>query len=87
MGAMPSQISSLMIVYSTVHSGADLKKISKLRVTGICAGNSPVTGEIPAQIGSNAENISIWWHHHENMWINICHFVKRSAQDWQFRGL
>ena len=25
------------------------KKISKLRVTGLCAGNSPLTGEIPAQ--------------------------------------
>ena len=26
--------------------------------------NSPVTGHIPAQRASNAENISIWWHHH-----------------------
>ena len=25
------------------------KKISKLRVTGLCAGNSPVSGEFPAQ--------------------------------------
>ena len=40
------------------------KKISKLRVTGLCAGNSPVTGEFPAQMASNAENISIWWRHH-----------------------
>ena len=44
MGAMASQITSFKIVYSTVHSGADKKKTSKLRVTGICAGNSPVTG-------------------------------------------
>ena len=29
------------------------KKTSKLRVTGLCAGNSPVTGEFPAQIASN----------------------------------
>ena len=35
------------------------KKTSKLRVTGLCAGNSPVTGEFPAQIASNAENVSI----------------------------
>ena len=42
------------------------KKISKLRVTGLCAGNSPVTGEFPAQMVSNAENVSIWWRHHEN---------------------
>ena len=40
------------------------KKISKLCITGLCAGNSPVTGEFPAQMASNAENVSIWWHHH-----------------------
>ena len=40
------------------------KKTSKLRVTGLCAGNSPGTGEFPAQVASNAENISIWWRHH-----------------------
>ena len=39
------------------------KKTSKLRVTGLCAGNSPVTGEFPAQMASNAENVSIWWRH------------------------
>ena len=37
------------------------KKTSKLRVTGICVGNSPGTGEFPAQRDSNAENVSIWW--------------------------
>ena len=31
------------------------KKTSKLRVTGLCAWNSPVTGEFPAQMVSNAE--------------------------------
>ena len=41
-----------------------LKKISKLRVTGLCAGNSPGTGEFPAQMASYAENVSIWWRHH-----------------------
>ena len=40
------------------------KKISKLRVTGLCVGNSPVTGEFPAQMASNAKNVSIWWRHH-----------------------
>ena len=33
------------------------KKTSKLRVTGLCAGTSPVTGEFPAQRLSNAENV------------------------------
>ena len=40
------------------------KKTSKLRVIGLCAGNSPITGEFPAQNASNAENVSIWWRHH-----------------------
>ena len=44
--------------------GCRSKKTSKLRVTGICAGNSPGTGEFPAQMASNAENVSIWWRHH-----------------------
>ena len=51
MSAMASQITSLTIVYSIVYSG----------VSGLCAGNSPVTGEFPAQRASNAENVSIWW--------------------------
>ena len=44
--------------------GRGPKKTSKLHVTGHCAGNSPVTGEFPAQMASNAENVSIWWRHH-----------------------
>ena len=40
------------------------KKTSKLRVNGLCAGDSPGTGEFPAQMPSNAENVSIWWRHH-----------------------
>ena len=40
------------------------KKTSKLRVTDHYEGNSSVTGEFPAQMVSNAENVSIWWRHH-----------------------
>ena len=40
------------------------KKTSKLGVTGLCVGNSPETGEFPAQMASNAENVSILWRHH-----------------------
>ena len=58
MATIASQITSLTIVYSTVYSGAD-QKTSKLRVTGLCDGNSPLTGEFPAQRASNAENVSI----------------------------
>ena len=54
MSTMASQISSIMIVYPIVYSVRS-KKTSKLRVTGLCAGNSPVTGEFSAQRTSNAK--------------------------------
>ena len=41
------------------------QKTSKLRVTGLRAGNSPGIGEFPAQKASNAKNVSIWWRHHD----------------------
>ena len=43
------------------------KKRLKLRVTGLCTGNSPWTGEFPAQMASNAENVSIWWRYHASI--------------------
>ena len=64
--AIASHITSLTIVYSIVYSDTD-KKTSKLRVTGLCVGNSPGTGELPAQMASYAENVSIWWRHHVNL--------------------
>ena len=38
---------------------AGSEKISKLRVTGLCEGNSPVTSKFPAHMASNAKNVSI----------------------------
>ena len=66
MSTMVSQIIILKIVNSTVYSGADIKKPSKLRVTSLCKVNSSVTAEFPAQRASNAENVSIWWRHQDN---------------------
>ena len=43
------------------------KEAPKLRVTGLCKGNSPVTGELPATRASDAENVSIWWCHKEKV--------------------
>ena len=40
------------------------KKTSKLHVTGLCEGNSPVTGEFPAQRANNGENVFVWWRYH-----------------------
>ena len=62
------------------------KRTSKLRVTGLCAGNSPVTGEFPAQRASNAENVSIWWRHHVygRCWLLHCNAtgVPFEIYDW-----
>ena len=62
MSAMASQITSLKIVYFTVYSGVDLNT-SKLRGTGLCERNSPVTGEFPAQKASYEEKVSIRLRH------------------------
>ena len=35
------------------------EKTLKLHITGLCAGNSLVTSEFPAQMTSNVENVSI----------------------------
>ena len=72
MGAMASQITSLTIVYS--------KKASKLRVTGLCAGNSRVNSEFPAQRVSNAENVSI-------VDVIMELFIKSSASPMHMRYL
>ena len=53
------------------------KKTSKLRVTGLCEGNSPGTGEFPAHRASNAENNSISWRHHE-----ICQRQRSNPQEY-----
>ena len=64
MGVMAYQITSLVIVYWTVYSGADQRQhqspASLAFVWGIHRG--PVNS--PAQMASNAENVSIWWRHH-----------------------
>ena len=39
------------------------KPIKALRHWPLC-GNSPVTCKFPAQMASNAKNVSIWWRHH-----------------------
>ena len=55
------------------------KKTPKLRATGLCTGNSPMTGEFPAQMVSNAENVSIWWRHH--VLINLSKGLKHFEPD------
>ena len=58
------------------------KKTSKFCVTGLCAGNSPGTGEFPAQMASNAENVSIWWRHHVDISFVVSYWTNnRVARD------
>ena len=65
MGTMASQITSLTIGYSTVHSGADQRKYQSSASLAFYAGNSPGTDEFPAQMVSNEGTVSIWWRYHE----------------------
>ena len=60
--------------------GRRSKKTSKLRATGLCVGNSPGTGEFPAQRASNAENVSIWWRHHVETFP--CHWLFVRGNRW-----
>ena len=55
MGAMASQITSLNRLF---------KENMKAPHHWPFAGNSPMTDDFPAQMASNAENVSIRWRHH-----------------------
>ena len=56
------------------------KKTSKLRVTGLCAGNSPMTGEFPTHRASHMENVSIWWRLHIELTILMVTMATRAAR-------
>ena len=64
MSAIASQITGVYICLRRRLFRSRSKKASKLHVTGLYEGNSPVTGEFTIQRASNAENISFWWRHH-----------------------
>ena len=58
------------------------KKTSKPRVTGLCAGNSPLTGKFPAQMASNAKNekFSIWWCYYDNEIVFGTNILEKSSE-------
>ena len=76
--AMASQITSLTIVYSTVYLSTDERKYQSSASLAFVRGvhrwpvNSP-------QRTSNAENVSIWWHHRAT-WPNSSQSSHSSAQ-------
>ena len=78
MSAMASQITSLMIVYSSIYSGSEQRNIM-FHVTSLCEGNSLVTGEFPAQRASYVENVFIWWCHYEKVSLCRCCFIQLYA--------
>ena len=48
------------------------RKTSKLRVTGLCAGNSRTKGKLRGK----CENVSIWWRHHvSNNYTHVSRLV------------
>ena len=65
MGAIASQITSLTIVYSTDHSEAHQRKHQRSASLASVRGIHRGAVNSPAQMASNAENVSIWWRHHE----------------------
>ena len=74
-GAMASQVTNPTLEYAMVYvvfRRWSKKKFKAPRHWPLCgAGNSMATGEFPAQMASNAENVSIWWRHHVK---NMCIF-------------
>ena len=57
---MVSQITSLLIIYSTIYSGADQRKHQSSTSLALCVGNALVICEFPAQRANYAENATIW---------------------------
>ena len=67
MGARASQITSLTIIYSTIHSDANQRKYQSSASLAFVRGIHRWPVNIAAQMASNAENFSIWWLHHDKI--------------------
>ena len=76
----------LVFHYSDVTMGAfiqvQIKENIKAPRHWLCAGNSPVTGEFPAQMANNAKNVSIWWRHHIMTSSWKCWCLRCSCSRW-----
>ena len=66
MGAMVFQTESpASTLFTQPFIQAQIKKKHQSSTSlAICVANSPVTGEVPTQMASDAENVSISWRHH-----------------------
>ena len=74
MSAMASEITSLTIVYSTVYSGAEKRKYQSSVLLAF------VRGIHRSQSASNAEDVSIWWRHHDGCSGQSCVFIQYTLQ-------
>ena len=81
MGAIASQITSLTVVYSIVYADADQRKLESSASLAIVR-EFTGTGEFPAQRASNAENVSIWWRHHESRMNYAFLYVDDITYQW-----
>ena len=64
---------------------AQIKENIKAPRHWLWEGNSVVTGEFPAQMASNAENVSIWWRCH--VWINSDFFLSSYSHTFRLNIL
>ena len=79
MTTMEAQITSLTVVYSTVYSDANQRKHQSYASWPLC-GNSP--GPVNSHTkASYAENVSIWWRHHDYMCNMFSHQVRLRPRD------
>ena len=82
LGAIASQITSLTIVFLTVHLDTDQRKHQS-------SASLAFVREFPAHMASNAENVSIWWRHHEYPWAVEVEFTQiwLKPKIWQFTSV
>ena len=85
MGAITSPITKCLL--NRLFRGRS-KKTSKLRLTGLCKGNSPVAGEFPAQRASNMGKCFHLWRHHAvvisyQALLIVFHIVKNNDYDME----
>ena len=73
MNAMASHFTPSQLLFQQFDQDNN-KETLKIHIIGHSVGGLhwlPVTGEFPTQRASYAENVSIWWRHHELTWFNL----------------
>ena len=68
MRAMASQATASRWLAQPIAQALIKEKTPKLRVTGLCVGKSPVTG-----------NVSIWWRHYVGCLIAVIYHLSTEA--------